>query len=141
MRTKGILIVGVAAALTLASLLKATREGEAVVVDEEGAKLVAEPNNAFAVDLYAKLKDAEGNLFFSPLSISTALAMTYAGARGDTAAQMAEVLHFDLPQDRLCGRLELLGGGAAHFLLETRGQLVERLGDDRVEHRVGPRDG
>jgi len=101
MRTKGILIICVAVALTLASLLKAAREGEAIVVDEEGAKLVAEPNNAFAVDLYAKLKDAEGNLFFSPLSISTALAMTYAGARGDTAAQMAQVLHFDLPQDRL----------------------------------------
>jgi len=61
------------------------------------AKLVAESNNAFAFDLYAKLKGAEGNLFFSPFSISTALAMTYAGARGDTAAQMAEVLHFDLP--------------------------------------------
>ena len=101
MKTKGILIVCVAVALMLASLLKATRQGEAVVVDEEGAKLVAEPNNAFAVDLYAKLKDAEGNLFFSPLSISTALAMTYAGARGDTAAQMAQVLHFGLPQDRL----------------------------------------
>lgn len=55
---------------------------------------VVEGNNAFALDLYSKLAEAEGNLFFSPSSISTALAMTYAGARGDTADQMARVLHF-----------------------------------------------
>ena len=55
----------------------------------------------FAFDLYAQLKEEDGNLFFSPYSISTALAMTYAGARGNTATQMADVLHFDLPQDCL----------------------------------------
>jgi len=55
---------------------------------------VAEGINRFAFDLYAKLKDQEGNLFLSPYSISTALTMTYAGARGQTAQQMAEVLHF-----------------------------------------------
>jgi serpin B len=58
-------------------------------------------NTAFALDLYAKLKTTDGNLFFSPYSISTALAMTYAGARGDTAAQMAKVLHFPTQQDQL----------------------------------------
>ena len=58
-------------------------------------------NAAFATDLYAKLKNEKGNLFFSPYSISTALAMTFAGARGDTAQQMAHVLHFAVPQDRL----------------------------------------
>ncbi|HVM62744.1 MAG TPA: serpin family protein [Verrucomicrobiae bacterium] len=58
-------------------------------------------NTAFALDLYAKLRTADGNLFFSPYSISTALAMTYAGARGDTATQMAKVLHFQLKQDQL----------------------------------------
>ena len=50
---------------------------------------------AFALDLYAQLKTTEGNLFFSPYSISTCLAMTLAGARGETAAQMARTLHFD----------------------------------------------
>ncbi len=54
-------------------------------------------NTAFALDLYAKLRETEkGNLFFSPYSVSTALAMTCAGARGETAAEMARVLHFDL---------------------------------------------
>jgi len=57
------------------------------------AKAVAEANNTFAADLYAKLAAKEGNLFFSPNSIETALVMTYAGARGKTAGQMAAVLH------------------------------------------------
>ena len=58
-------------------------------------------NDAFALDLYGQLRQGDGNLFFSPLSISTALAMTYAGAEGDTAREMAKVLHFDLPADQL----------------------------------------
>lgn len=58
-------------------------------------------NSRFALDLYGRLRTEPGNLFFSPGSISTALAMTYAGARAETEAQMADVLHFDLPQDRL----------------------------------------
>ena len=41
-------------------------------------------NNDFAFDLYRALNDAEGNLFYSPFSISQALAMTFAGARGET---------------------------------------------------------
>jgi len=49
----------------------------------------------------AKLRGAEGNLFFSPYSISTALAMTRAGARGETAAEMDKTLHFTLPEDQL----------------------------------------
>jgi serpin B len=60
-----------------------------------------EGNNAFALELYAKLREDEGNLFFSPYSISAALAMTYGGARGETALQMADVLNFSLPQEKL----------------------------------------
>jgi serpin B len=62
---------------------------------------LAQNNTAFALDVYGRLRERQGNLFLSPFSISTALAMTYAGARGETAAEMAHALHFDLPTDRL----------------------------------------
>jgi serpin B len=66
----------------------------------EQASLV-EGNSAFTFELYQALKGEEGNLFYSPYSISLALAMTYAGARNETAEQMADILHFILEQDRL----------------------------------------
>jgi serpin B len=58
-------------------------------------------NNTFALDLYAQLRSTKGNLFFSPYSITTALAMTYAGARGNTAKQISDVLRFSLEQKSL----------------------------------------
>jgi serine protease inhibitor len=58
------------------------------------AHLAASGNNGFALQLYEKLRDQPGNLFFSPYSISTALAMTYAGAKGRTQEQMAQALCF-----------------------------------------------
>jgi serpin B len=71
--------------------------------DEKDIKEAVAGNSEFAFDLYGKLKDSnpKGNLFFSPYSISTALAMTYAGARGNTEKQMAKTLHFTLPGKRL----------------------------------------
>ena len=63
--------------------------------------VLVDGNTAFAFDLYQRLSDSDGNLFYSPYSISLALAMTYAGARGDTEEQMADTLHFILSQDRL----------------------------------------
>ena len=77
---------------------------------------VVEGNNAFAIALYGQLRSQDGNLFFSPESISTALAMTYAGARGDTAAEMARTLHFTLPPERLHPAMGALLGNlnAAH---------------------------
>lgn len=58
-------------------------------------------NSEFAWDLYQVVKAEDGNLFYSPYSISLALAMTYAGAKGDTAKQMADTLHYDLSQTAL----------------------------------------
>jgi serpin B len=72
--------------------------------DASGAEMVelVASNGAFAFDLYQALRRAEpGNLFYSPYSISLALAMTYAGARGETEQQMADTLHFTLSQERL----------------------------------------
>jgi serpin B len=68
--------------------------------ESEMATLV-EGNSAFAFNLYHQLKEEEGNLFYSPHSISIALAMTYAGARSETEEQMAKALQFRLPQDQL----------------------------------------
>ncbi|MFO7743244.1 MAG: serpin family protein [Anaerolineae bacterium] len=64
---------------------------------------LVEGNTAFAFALYRRLVEQEGgkNLFYSPYSISLALAMTYAGARGETEEQMAEALRFKLPQEDL----------------------------------------
>ncbi len=67
----------------------------------KGLNIIARDNNQFALDLYKKLSKKRGNVFFSPFSISDALAMTYAGARGNTEKQMAKVLHFSLPQEEL----------------------------------------
>jgi serpin B len=72
-------------------------------------KSTVDGNTAFALDLYQKLKDRPGNLFFSPYSISTSLAMTYAGARGQTETEMASVLHFNLAQTNLHAAFGALG--------------------------------
>ena len=69
--------------------------------EDSDQRTVVEGNTHFACDLYQELKDAEGNLFLSPYSISEALAMVYAGARENTAEQMAETMHFSLEQKKL----------------------------------------
>ena len=71
------------------------------------AQRLAAGNNRFALDLYARLAaeagggEAGGNVFFSPYSLSTALGMAHAGAKGATAAEMAKTLHFDLKGEEL----------------------------------------
>jgi len=64
-------------------------------------KILIHDNSAFAIDLYQKLSASDGNIFFSPYSISTALAMTYGGARGNTEKEMAKTLRFSLDQESL----------------------------------------
>ena len=70
-------------------------------VSQASLSELTDANTAFAFDLYQALREDDGNLFFSPFSISAALAMPYAGARDETERQMAETLHFSLPQQRL----------------------------------------
>ncbi|MFC2045021.1 serpin family protein [Chloroflexota bacterium] len=76
------------------------RDTEPQVSQGDSATLV-DGNSEFAFDLYRVLKGTDGNLFYSPYSISLALAMTYAGARGETEEQMADTLNFALQQDPL----------------------------------------
>ena len=76
----------------------------AQVSDDQGGSVskVVQGNNEFAADLYSHLKDkTTGNLFFSPYSLSAALAMTYAGAAAETQKQMADVLHVSVPEQEL----------------------------------------
>ena len=63
-------------------------------VTAESLSQVVSANNQFAFDLYSQYQSKEGNLFFSPYSISTALAIAYEGAEGSTAQEMQNVLHF-----------------------------------------------
>jgi len=76
-------------------------------------------NAAFAFDLYHQASKAHpsDNFFFSPHSVSTALAMTYAGARGNTAKEMATTLHFTLPDAKLHTAFDALD-----LALSSRGQ-------------------
>ncbi|NPV52948.1 MAG: serpin family protein [Firmicutes bacterium] len=79
-------------------------------IDKADIDSIVAENNSFAFDLYRQLAKDKGNLFFSPYSISSALAMTYAGARGETAKQMADVMHFSLAPEKLHPALSDLTG-------------------------------
>ena len=73
----------------------------AAAIPTTNISIIAKDNNAFAFDLYQDIiKTEKGNLFFSPFSISTALAMTYAGAANDNAEEMAKAMHFQVNSDQ-----------------------------------------
>jgi len=78
---------------------------------------LASDNAAFAFDVYKRLILANNNVIFSPASISIALAMTYAGAAGTTASEMAGTLHFTLPPAQLHPAFDALD-----LALASRGQ-------------------
>jgi serpin B len=71
------------------------------VVNPSDMTTLVNGNGELAFDLYQALKKEDGNIFYSPYSISLALAMTYGGARGETARQMADTLHYQLDQSAL----------------------------------------
>jgi len=74
--------------------------GNGPAVDEAALSELARDNAAFALDLHGALADAEGgNLFLSPYSVSAALAMVYAGARGETETRMRETLRYASGED------------------------------------------
>jgi serpin B len=86
-------------------------------------------NSDFALALYQALKNTDSNIFYSPYSISTALAMTYAGARGKTAEEMADTLGFTLPSERLhktynalAEELSKRGKGADLYIMQPEGE-------------------
>lgn len=78
-----------------------------VTVYAQDLNAVVDANNQFTFDLYAKYKSKAGNIFFSPYSISSAIAMTYEGAKGQTADQIQSVFNF--PKDDTIRREGFLG--------------------------------
>lgn len=79
---------------------KPTDPGPPPVEWSADMQAVADGHNRFALDLYAKIREEEkGNIFFSPYSVHTALAMTATGAKGNTRDQMVKVLH--LPEGKM----------------------------------------
>ncbi|XP_043575341.1 leukocyte elastase inhibitor A-like [Chiloscyllium plagiosum] len=85
-------------------------------------------NCLFTLDLFRKLIESnqDGNIFFSPFSISVALAMVYLGAKNNTASQMAKTLHFDQVQNVHSGFQEMqseINRADAAYLLKVANRL------------------
>ena len=104
---------------TASEELRSAKERAAPAATDSALANLVQGNSAFALDLYQNLRDKDGNLFYSPYSISLALAMLYAGARGETERQMADTLRFLLVQEDLHPAFNALdlklasrGGGA-----------------------------
>jgi len=106
-----ILLIGLSACITTAPaetiqatssvLLSEKQREQSLEVAPSDISSLADGNGVFAFNLYKLLSEEEGNLFYSPYSISAALAMTYAGARGETEKQTADTLQFHLSQNQL----------------------------------------
>lgn len=113
-------------------VLKRAGATESVPITKE-VRAVARSSNQFAFDLYGRLRAEPGNLFLSPASISTALAMTYAGAEGQTERQMADVLHLRQPEAQIHAGFGTLSGilNRAHgenYLLKMANRLWGQKG-------------
>ena len=107
------------------SISKLERVSNPDVISSDIEKLVA-GNTAFAFDLYNAVRNQDGNMVYSPYSISLAFAMAYGGAKGDTAAQMAETLHYTLPGEQFHPAVNALD-------LDLAGRPTEAAGVDEKD--------
>lgn len=106
---------------------------EMSIAHSESLALFAAGNNGFAVALYNVFRRKSGNHFFSPFSIRSALTMVYAGATGETAAQMREALRVSMPDEALhaaCAELirSLIDGNGAQSVLAVANTLWSQVG-------------
>ena len=105
----------------------------APAVDEGSLRRLAEANNAFALSLLrASAQHSDRNILFSPYSISEILAICYAGAAGETKREMAEALHFRLPDEKLHAAFDALdlhlNYRDANYTLDTANALWAQKG-------------
>ena len=106
----------------------------------EGVEAVTAGNRAFALDLYGQLKSGDTNLFYSPWSITTALALAWAGAEGQTEEAMASTLHFGLSEAEVHEALNAIDlelssrapEGAGTLVIRPVNQLFAQVGYDFV---------
>ena len=110
---------------TASEELRSAKERAALAATDSALANLVQGNSAFALDLYQNLRDKDGNLFCSPYSISLALAMTYAGASGETERQMADTLQFLLVQEDLHPAFNALD-----LKLASRGEGAEGKDDE-----------
>jgi serine protease inhibitor len=118
-------------AAILAAGTPAQAEGGTAV---EPAAALVKGNSEFAFDLYGRLRARDGNVVFSSYSISNALAMTYAGARGPTAMQMAATLHFPFEDERLHRAF-------AALIRDLNGEALGRRAELYVANALWPQTG
>ncbi len=135
----GLLTIGMAMATAtgLRSIALAhSNGGNLVLTSESDTNAVLSGNTRFALDLYGKLRTGSGNLFFSPFSLSSALAMTAAGAKGETSREMIQTLHLPEGESAHVGFRKLnesINGAenepARPYTLLTSNALWSRKGD------------
>src|SRR5580698_4102319 len=90
------------------------------------ALLAAQDHQRFALDSYHALASSNHNLAFSPLSIAAVLSMGLEGARGQTAAQMAKVLHQTAPVASVVEQITSAANTGGDVLLNANGLWVQR---------------
>lgn len=126
----GLVLCGIAAPAEVRAAMARLRRDASPEVSAEDIEALVAGNNAFAFDLYHRIVRKESNIIFSPYSISQALAMAYAGAKGNMASEMAESLHFGLPQKRLHAAMNALD----RKLAGTGGDLLGKSGEEFELH-------
>ena len=94
---------------------------------------IAQGLNQFGIACYRELDGGRGNLIFSPFSISSALSMALAGARGNTATEIAAVLHQNYPDAQypaalmaLANQLSARANGGGNQFLNANGLWVQK---------------
>ena len=102
--------------------VKSDKSRITATVSQSDLDTLVNGNSDFALRLYQMLKSEDDNIFYSPYSISLALAMTYAGAKGVTEQQMAETLRYLLAQNQLHPAFNSLDTLLAHRGQDAQGK-------------------